>query len=157
MLNLDTSIYYDVIIEPPRDLDIIESITCLFQNCSRELNIWNEHQFLMYAQVATDPKLAMQKAKALWTSLSQPEPENQARPDTLEQLLVLLTRESARRIVHLVNGTVALAARTPRRLSHLLAQLSHQLLDVANASLQVTSTSLIRLDLSHLCNSVNIK
>ena len=124
-------------IEFPRYFDII---MCLFQNCSkRELNISNEYQFLMYAQIVTDPKLAMQKAKALWGSLSQPEPENQARPETLEQFLVLLTRESTRRIVHLVNGTMALAARTPRHLSHLLAQLSHQLLDIANASLQVTS------------------
>ncbi|XP_011691452.1 PREDICTED: lipid storage droplets surface-binding protein 1 isoform X2 [Wasmannia auropunctata] len=88
--------------------------------------------------IATDPKLAMEKAKTLWATLSLPEPENQARPDTLEQLLVLLTRESARRIVHLVNGTAALAARTPRRLGHLLVRLSHQLLAVADASLQMT-------------------
>lgn len=97
------------------------------------------HVLLYVAElIATDPKLAMQKAKALWASLSLPEPENQARPDTLEQLLVLLTRESARRMVHLVNGTAALAARTPRRLGHLLVQLSHQLLAVAEASLQMT-------------------
>lgn len=92
----------------------------------------------------------MEKAKALWATLSLPEPENQARPDTLEQLLVLLTRESARRIVHLVNGTAALAARTPRRLGHLLIRLSHQLLAVADASLQVTSTSLIWLKSTNL-------
>lgn len=88
----------------------------------------------------------MQKAKELWATLSLPEPENQARPDTLEQLLVLLTRESARRIVHLVNGTAALAARTPQRLGHLLVQLSHQLLAIADASLQVTSSLLIGLN-----------
>lgn len=111
----------------------------------------------MYTQIATDPKLAMEKAKALWATLSLPEPENQARPATLEQLLVLLTRESARRIVHLVNGTAALAARTPRRLGHLLVRLSHQLLAVADASLQVTSTSLIWLKSTYLCNTINIK
>ncbi|KAL6262163.1 hypothetical protein P5V15_007260 [Pogonomyrmex californicus] len=88
--------------------------------------------------IATDPKLALQKAKELWNSLSLPEPENQARPNTLEQLLVLLTRESARCIVHLVNGTAALAAKTPRRLSHLFIRLSHQLLAVVDASLQMT-------------------
>jgi len=121
------------------------------------IHICNEHfLFLIYTQIATDPKLAMQKAKELWATLSLPEPENQARPDTLEQLLVLLTRESARRIVHLVNGTVALAARTPRRLGHLLVQLSHQLIAIANASLQVT-TSLIRFELTYLYKSVNIK
>ncbi|KYN35489.1 Lipid storage droplets surface-binding protein 1 [Trachymyrmex septentrionalis] len=118
--------------------------------------------------VVTDPKLAMQKAKALWASLSHPEPENQARPQTLEQLLVLLTRESTRRIVHLVNGTVALAARTPRRLNHLLVQLSHQLLDVANASLQMIPAligksntvkeqiSIIRSGIERLNSTVNL-
>jgi len=92
-----------------------------------------------HVQIATDPKLALEKAKALWATLSEPEPENQARPATLEQLLVLLTRESARRLVHLVNGTASLAARTPRRLGHLLVRLSHQLLAIADASLKVTS------------------
>ncbi|XP_026475145.1 lipid storage droplets surface-binding protein 1-like [Ctenocephalides felis] len=53
--------------------------------------------------IATDPRLAMRKARELWHSLSLDEPENQARPDTLEQLLVMLARESARRLVHLVN------------------------------------------------------
>lgn len=45
----------------------------------------------------------MRKARELWRSLSLDEPENQARPDTLEQLVVMLARESARRLVHLVN------------------------------------------------------
>ncbi|XP_045767316.1 lipid storage droplets surface-binding protein 1 isoform X3 [Maniola jurtina] len=55
--------------------------------------------------VATDPVLAWAKAKELYASLSRPEPENQARPATLEELLVLLSRESARKIVHLINYT----------------------------------------------------
>ncbi|XP_043281753.1 lipid storage droplets surface-binding protein 1 isoform X2 [Venturia canescens] len=87
--------------------------------------------------IATDPKMALQKSKELWAALSLPEPENQARPATLEQLLVLLTRESARRIVHLVNGTVSLAARTPRRLGRTLVAVSHQLLTVADAALKM--------------------
>lgn len=55
--------------------------------------------------VAKDPVLAWKKAKELYASLSQPEPENQARPVTLEELMVLLTRETARKVVHLVNYT----------------------------------------------------
>lgn len=47
----------------------------------------------------------MQKARELWTYLSNDEPENQARPQTIEELIVLVTRESARRLVHLVNYT----------------------------------------------------
>ncbi|CAH0673830.1 unnamed protein product [Spodoptera exigua] len=55
--------------------------------------------------VATDPVLAWQKAKELFAELSQPEPENQARPATLEELVVLLTRETARKMVHLIHYT----------------------------------------------------
>ncbi|XP_070156428.1 lipid storage droplets surface-binding protein 1 isoform X2 [Polyergus mexicanus] len=96
------------------------------------------HVLLYVAElIATDPILALRRAKALWIALSLPEPENQARPATLEQLLVLLTRESARRIVHLVNGTAALAIKTPQRLANLLVRLSHQLLEVADAALKV--------------------
>lgn len=87
--------------------------------------------------LATDPKQAYQKAKELWATLSLPEPENQARPATLEQLLVLLTRESARRVVHLVNLTVALTSKTPRNLGRVLVRVSHQLLAVADATLKM--------------------
>ncbi|KAJ8724609.1 hypothetical protein PYW08_016083 [Mythimna loreyi] len=55
--------------------------------------------------VATDPALAWKKAKELYASLSAPEPENQARPATLEELVVLLTRETARKMVHLIHYT----------------------------------------------------
>lgn len=65
-------------------------------------------------QIVTDPRQAVQKAKELWAFLSGPEPENQARPQTLEQLIVLLTRESARRVVHLINYTSSSIAQVPR-------------------------------------------
>lgn len=58
--------------------------------------------------------MALQKAKELWSYLSQEEPENQARPVTLEQLIVLLTRESARRVVHIVNFGANVAANIPK-------------------------------------------
>ncbi|KAL7289272.1 hypothetical protein TKK_0017206 [Trichogramma kaykai] len=87
--------------------------------------------------VATDPKLAMQKAKELWASLSLPEPENQARPKNLEQLLVLFTRETARRLVHLVNGSSSLAARAPGRLAHALVRISHRLVSISEQILQI--------------------
>uniref|UniRef100_A0A336KXF3 CSON001191 protein n=1 Tax=Culicoides sonorensis TaxID=179676 RepID=A0A336KXF3_CULSO len=71
---------------------------------------------LIYAAelIVTDPRQAVQKAKELWALLSGPEPENQARPQTLEQLIVLLTRESARRVVHLVNYTYNSVSKIPR-------------------------------------------
>ncbi|XP_033213886.1 uncharacterized protein LOC117170954 [Belonocnema kinseyi] len=88
--------------------------------------------------VATDPKLAYQKAKELWATLSLPEPENQARPATLEQFLVLLTRELARRIVHLVNATAVIASRSPRFFGRLLVSISHQMLSIADATVKMT-------------------
>ncbi|KAI4503469.1 hypothetical protein M0802_001691 [Mischocyttarus mexicanus] len=98
------------------------------------------HVFLYIIElIATDPKLAFHKAKELWATLSLPEPENQARPTTLEQLFVLLTRESARRIVHLVNGATSLAARTPRRLGKLLIRISRRLLALTDATLKAAS------------------
>ncbi|XP_046477351.1 lipid storage droplets surface-binding protein 1 isoform X2 [Neodiprion pinetum] len=96
------------------------------------------HVLLYVAElVATDPILALQKARELWKSLSLPEPENQARPATLEQLLVLLTRESARRVVHLVNGTATIASRAPRRIARILVRTSHQLLDAVEATVKM--------------------
>lgn len=65
-------------------------------------------------QIVTDPKLALQKARDLWTYLSKDEPENQARPQTIEELILLITRESARRLVHLVNFTSRTVSKTPK-------------------------------------------
>lgn len=77
---------------------------------------YNDYFLILFyvAQIATDPKLAYQKAKELWNYLSADEPENQARPATLEQLVVLLTRESARLVVHMVNFGVNMAAHLPK-------------------------------------------
>ncbi|XP_055299960.1 lipid storage droplets surface-binding protein 1 isoform X1 [Sitodiplosis mosellana] len=79
---------------------------------------------LIYAAelIATDPKLALQKARELWSHLSKDEPENQARPQTIEELIVLITRESARRMVHLVNYTGSTATKLPNTVRDLLHQ-----------------------------------
>lgn len=98
------------------------------------------HVFLYVIElIATNPKLALRKAKELWATLSLPEPENQARPATLEQLLVLVTRESARRIVHLVNGATSLAARTPRRIGKLLIRIGRRFLALTDTALKAAS------------------
>ncbi|XP_063635500.1 lipid storage droplets surface-binding protein 1 isoform X2 [Cydia splendana] len=83
--------------------------------------------------VATDPVLAWKKAKELYSSLSQPEPENQARPETLEQLVVLLARETARKLVHLVNYT---HTDLPRNVSTGLAMVTKHLSSAADALLK---------------------
>ncbi|XP_077297930.1 lipid storage droplet-1 isoform X2 [Arctopsyche grandis] len=83
--------------------------------------------------IAKDPKLAMDKARELWGTLSQDEPENQARPATLEQLIVMLTRESARRLVHLINFTTNTFAKLPKTFVHNFYVASHQFLVAADS------------------------
>ncbi|KAH8418089.1 hypothetical protein KR222_011574, partial [Zaprionus bogoriensis] len=95
---------------------------------------------LIYAAelIATDPKLAMQKARELWGYLSADEPENQARPVTLEQLIVLLTRESARRVVHLVNFSANVASNIPRNLAHTTTEVVHHIIYMNNRIITIT-------------------
>lgn len=57
--------------------------------------------------VLTDPKLAIEQASNTWKALSLPEPENQVRPSTVEESLVLLLRELSRWFVHTVNDVTA--------------------------------------------------
>ncbi|XP_048517267.1 lipid storage droplets surface-binding protein 1 isoform X4 [Dendroctonus ponderosae] len=102
--------------------------------------------------VATDPVMAFQKGKELWTSLSKDEPENQARPENVEQLIVLLTRESARRMVHLVNFTTSVAKKVNRNVTRSVAVLVHKFIGVADSvvktahleQVQQATTSVIR-------------
>ncbi|XP_016973752.1 lipid storage droplets surface-binding protein 1 isoform X2 [Drosophila rhopaloa] len=95
---------------------------------------------LIYAAelIATDPKQAVQKAKELWIYLSADEPENQARPATLEQLIVLLTRESVRRVVHLVNFSAHVAANIPRNLAHTTTEVAHQIIYINNRIITIS-------------------
>ncbi|XP_073990049.1 lipid storage droplets surface-binding protein 1-like isoform X2 [Rhodnius prolixus] len=60
-----------------------------------------------------DPKQFIETMKTLWINLSKDEPENQVPPANLEQLITMLTRESARRLVHLTNFTISTAANLP--------------------------------------------
>ncbi|KAG5879258.1 hypothetical protein JTB14_012528 [Gonioctena quinquepunctata] len=83
--------------------------------------------------VTTDPILAYKKGKELWANLSKDEPENQARPENLEQLIVLLTRESARRIVHLVNFTSTVMSKLPKRVSHSLNHFLNTVLSLTDS------------------------
>lgn len=64
--------------------------------------------------LVTDPRLACHRVAELWEYLSDDEPDNQARPHTLEQLLVLLLRESARRAVHVCNWMAHRTTAVPR-------------------------------------------
>uniref|UniRef100_A0AAG5CXT5 Lipid storage droplets surface-binding protein 1 n=1 Tax=Anopheles atroparvus TaxID=41427 RepID=A0AAG5CXT5_ANOAO len=78
--------------------------------------------------IATNPRLAMQKAVELWQYLSKDEPENQARPQTLEQVAVLLTRESVRKMVHLINFVTNSVTRVPNAVRAQTRELVHHFL-----------------------------
>ncbi|XP_034485178.1 lipid storage droplets surface-binding protein 1 [Drosophila innubila] len=95
---------------------------------------------LIYAVelIATDPKQAMQKAKELWDYLSADEPENQARPVTLEQLIVLITRESVRRVVHLVNYSANVASTIPKNLAHTTTEVVHHIIYINKRIITIT-------------------
>uniref|UniRef100_A0A182LXY9 Lipid storage droplets surface-binding protein 1 n=1 Tax=Anopheles culicifacies TaxID=139723 RepID=A0A182LXY9_9DIPT len=78
--------------------------------------------------IATNPREAMQKAVELWRYLSKDEPENQARPRTLEQVAVLLTRESARKMVHLINFVTGAVTRVPKAIRAQTREIVHHFL-----------------------------
>uniref|UniRef100_A0A1A9WVQ4 Lipid storage droplets surface-binding protein 1 n=1 Tax=Glossina brevipalpis TaxID=37001 RepID=A0A1A9WVQ4_9MUSC len=101
---------------------------------------------LIYAAelIATDPKLAYQKAKELWNYLSADEPENQARPKTLEQLIVLLTRESIRRLVHAVNFGVNIAAHLPKTMSDTTVEVAHQFAYINSRLITITKLDKVK-------------
>lgn len=82
--------------------------------------------------IATDPKLALKKAQELWAALSKDEPENQARPQTLEQLIVMITRETARRLVHLINHTSSRMTKLPNQINRTARGVTIQFLHVAD-------------------------
>ncbi|XP_026810229.1 lipid storage droplets surface-binding protein 1 [Rhopalosiphum maidis] len=60
--------------------------------------------FVYFADLlAKDPKAFSEKMKAIWKHLSEDEPENQKPPENIEQLIEMLSREGARRFVHVTN------------------------------------------------------
>lgn len=87
--------------------------------------------------IATDPKLALQKGKEFWNFLSEDEPENQAVPQTLEELIVMLTRESARRVVHLINFTTAYFTKLPKSIKISTHELAIHFIYVTDSLIKV--------------------
>ncbi|KAJ8974154.1 hypothetical protein NQ317_003204 [Molorchus minor] len=82
------------------------------------------HVLIYVAELmVTDPVSAYHKGKELWESLSKDEPENQARPDNLEQLIVLLTRESARKTYQLEDVQKSVAANLKYQAHHIVVAL----------------------------------
>jgi hypothetical protein len=89
-------------------------------------------------QLAKDPKALKEKVAALWAELSKDEPENQQRPVNLEQLTVMVTRELARRVVHLVNYSREGIATLPQTISHSLHIAADYCTQLADIVVKVT-------------------
>ena len=89
-------------------------------------------------QLVKDPKALKEKIVALWLELSQDEPENQKRPANLEELTVMVTRELARRVVHLTNYLRAGVAALPQNIAHSLQVAADYCSHLADVMVKVT-------------------
>lgn len=87
--------------------------------------------------MARDPKRFFQKIKELWNVLSADEPENQTPPHNLEELIVMLTREASRKVVHLINFTSGLVWKRADKISHNLQEILQFIYMQARKSLDV--------------------
>lgn len=83
--------------------------------------------FVYFADLlARDPKAFAEKMKAIWKHLSEDEPENQKPPENIEQLIEMLSREGARRFVHLTNFVAENIYLTPTHARHAFAIAAHE-------------------------------
>jgi len=89
-------------------------------------------------QLVKDPKALKEKIVALWLELSQDEPENQKRPANLEELTVVVTRELARRVVHLANYMRAGVAALPQNVAHSMQVAADYCIHLADVIVKVT-------------------
>ncbi|CAH0390497.1 unnamed protein product [Bemisia tabaci] len=87
--------------------------------------------------LARDPKAFMEKARALWEYLSKNEPENQVPPQNIEQLIILITREIARKFVHTTNFSRQQLALIPQTISNSVYTLSRQINDLCSTLIKM--------------------
>ncbi|XP_014273197.1 lipid storage droplets surface-binding protein 1 [Halyomorpha halys] len=83
-----------------------------------------------------DPKQFAANMKAVWAHLSEDEPENQIPPANLEQLIAMITRETARRFVHLTNFSVSTAYKLPGYTAHAIQFVTHETNKIINQLLK---------------------
>ncbi|CAH0390498.1 unnamed protein product [Bemisia tabaci] len=95
-----------------------------------------------------DPKEFIAKSKAFWAHLSEDEPENQVPPKNLQQLIVMLTRETARKVVHVTNYTGRKLAVIPAFISDSFYITIHNISVLANSLLKVYYITINRINSS---------
>lgn len=79
----------------------------------------------------------MEKMKAIWKHLSEDEPENQKPPANIEQLIEMLSREGARRFVHLTNFAVQNIYMTPTHAKQAFSYAVHEAAVLADQFIKV--------------------
>jgi hypothetical protein len=79
----------------------------------------------------------MEKMKAIWKHLSEDEPENQKPPANIEQLIEMLSREGARRFVHLTNFAVQNIYTTPTHAKQAFSYAVHEAVVLADQFIKV--------------------
>ncbi|XP_025209070.1 lipid storage droplets surface-binding protein 1 isoform X2 [Melanaphis sacchari] len=83
--------------------------------------------FVYFADLlAKDPKAFSEKMKAIWKHLSEDEPENQKPPENIEQLIEMLSREGARRFVHVTNFLAKNISMGPAYLGHTITYVTQE-------------------------------
>ncbi|CRL08158.1 CLUMA_CG021216, isoform A [Clunio marinus] len=111
----------------------------------------NDVHVLIYAaeMIVKNPKLAIRKSKEIWNYLSLNEPENQKRPETLEELFVLLVRETSRKIVHLINFSVKLSSRVQNKTKSFVSEIVHQIFYFSDWILKTIHLDLHKISLTY--------
>lgn len=103
---------------------------------SKQIN-WKIGYIPVSFQLAKDPKAFSEKMIAIWNHLSEDEPENQKPPENIEQLIEMLTRESARRFVHVTNFVAKNIYMTPTYSKTAFAYTSHEIILLADQIIKV--------------------
>lgn len=88
-------------------------------------------------QLAKDPKAFAEKMQAIWKHLSEDEPENQKPPENIEQLIEMLSREGARRFVHVTNFVVKSIYMMPTYAGNAFNYATHEAVVLADKLIKV--------------------
>jgi len=81
--------------------------------------------------------------KAIWKHLSEDEPENQKPPENIEQLIEMLSREGARRFVHVTNFAAKNISMGPAYLGHAFTYASQEAAVLADQIIKVWLTNIM--------------
>lgn len=87
--------------------------------------------------MAKDPKAFAEKMKAIWKHLSEDEPENQKPPANIEQLIEMLSREGARRFVHVTNFVAQNIYMSPAHARQAFSYAAHEVAVLADQFIKV--------------------